>query len=413
MIECNAEDSATAAQMSPPASDRPEQENVIAKRNPKKGEKVYCTYWISRGECHFEQQGCRFKHEMPDLDTLGEIMGRRSFPKWWLESIGSMLAPPQHLRPTATNNRQQGKRRAIAPKPFAFPSSTYTHTNSNSAPSVPSIVLQAPTEELSNGVKSSPTTSGSRFAARKDSTVDIRSQVSSISDNNLRPPVAGLNGSNIRTSVFRPGASSMHASVSGSSAGNTRSSSSGPSSSNVRSPISGTRSNGMTHNKQPVSDIPGGNNMIQTKQLVSNSLTNATPPVPQNTSLSEKSSLSALRVKIPEKYSPPFHVAVLPTVSSSPPSSSPTPMNKPRVNLPLSPRQDNVPSTLGNINDGKESILSGLGNADAKGKGEKNEAGMGGRLVGGFASTTTGGGGSEAKQTTGPYSDFFDLLGPF
>ena len=44
--------------------------------------KTYCTYWIRTGECDYTQQGCRYKHEVPDLETLNRI-GFRDFPLWW------------------------------------------------------------------------------------------------------------------------------------------------------------------------------------------------------------------------------------------------------------------------------------------------------------------------------------------
>ncbi|KAL8931419.1 MAG: hypothetical protein Q9211_006975 [Gyalolechia sp. 1 TL-2023] len=43
------------------------------------GKKVYCSHWIRTGECDFTQQGCLYKHEMPDDDTLKAI-GIRSLP---------------------------------------------------------------------------------------------------------------------------------------------------------------------------------------------------------------------------------------------------------------------------------------------------------------------------------------------
>jgi len=51
---------------------------------PDQEKKEYCTYWIRRGECDYMQQGCLFKHEMPDLVTLKKI-GIRSVPRWWTE----------------------------------------------------------------------------------------------------------------------------------------------------------------------------------------------------------------------------------------------------------------------------------------------------------------------------------------
>lgn len=46
--------------------------------------KEYCTYWIRHGECDYMQQGCLYRHEMPDKVTLQKI-GLRNTPRWWLE----------------------------------------------------------------------------------------------------------------------------------------------------------------------------------------------------------------------------------------------------------------------------------------------------------------------------------------
>lgn len=53
---------------------------------PKKKEKVYCSFWIRRGECDYTQQGCLYKHEMPtDRATLREL-GITMIPRWWREA---------------------------------------------------------------------------------------------------------------------------------------------------------------------------------------------------------------------------------------------------------------------------------------------------------------------------------------
>ncbi|KAB2568713.1 hypothetical protein DBV05_g12608, partial [Lasiodiplodia theobromae] len=52
-------------------------------REPDHSKKEYCTYWIRTGECDFTQQGCLFKHEMPDLKTLREKIGISSVPHWY------------------------------------------------------------------------------------------------------------------------------------------------------------------------------------------------------------------------------------------------------------------------------------------------------------------------------------------
>jgi hypothetical protein len=54
------------------------------------GDKVYCTHWIRHGECDYTQQGCRYKHEMPDRSTLASI-GFRTVPRWWQEKVAVQL----------------------------------------------------------------------------------------------------------------------------------------------------------------------------------------------------------------------------------------------------------------------------------------------------------------------------------
>jgi hypothetical protein len=58
--------------------------------------KVYCTYWIRHGECDYMQQGCRYRHEMPDLQTLRSI-GFQCVPRWYREKMSFAAARP--LRP--------------------------------------------------------------------------------------------------------------------------------------------------------------------------------------------------------------------------------------------------------------------------------------------------------------------------
>ena len=53
-------------------------------------DKIYCSYWIRSGECDYTQQGCRYKHEMPDKRTLASI-GFRTVPRWWQERVAIQL----------------------------------------------------------------------------------------------------------------------------------------------------------------------------------------------------------------------------------------------------------------------------------------------------------------------------------
>lgn len=44
--------------------------------------KVYCMYWLRKGECDYMQDGCRYKHEMPIDEETRQKIGIREIP-WW------------------------------------------------------------------------------------------------------------------------------------------------------------------------------------------------------------------------------------------------------------------------------------------------------------------------------------------
>ncbi|KAK6365887.1 hypothetical protein LTS17_010853 [Exophiala oligosperma] len=59
---------------------------------PLTGKKIYCSYWLRKGECDFAQQGCIYKHEMPtDLETLQSV-GFTDIPLWYRQryDLGSL-----------------------------------------------------------------------------------------------------------------------------------------------------------------------------------------------------------------------------------------------------------------------------------------------------------------------------------
>lgn len=67
------------------------------------GKKVYCTHWIRWGECDYTQQGCLYKHEMPDEKKLQEI-GIATYPRWYRianaeKFNGDTEGPVWHRRP--------------------------------------------------------------------------------------------------------------------------------------------------------------------------------------------------------------------------------------------------------------------------------------------------------------------------
>ena len=74
---------------------------------PDQDKKQYCTYWIRTGECDYTQQGCLYKHEMPDRETL-ERIGFRGVPRWWSERqgrLGGSAAPGEKERREAEERK--------------------------------------------------------------------------------------------------------------------------------------------------------------------------------------------------------------------------------------------------------------------------------------------------------------------
>lgn len=47
------------------------------------GRKIYCSYWLRTGNCNFEQQGCKFRHEIPSDEGTRNMIGFRDCPDWW------------------------------------------------------------------------------------------------------------------------------------------------------------------------------------------------------------------------------------------------------------------------------------------------------------------------------------------
>ncbi|ORX94209.1 hypothetical protein BCR34DRAFT_608338 [Clohesyomyces aquaticus] len=81
---------------------------------PDPSKKEYCSYWIKTGECAYQQQGCKYKHEMPPLDVLREKVGLWRVPQWWKEKTA--------LRPAGTwaegrlKNNNEGRESSNEPE---------------------------------------------------------------------------------------------------------------------------------------------------------------------------------------------------------------------------------------------------------------------------------------------------------
>ena len=104
------DENASAEKDSKSSHDSSQQENLPSKAayggmgtRGTLGKKVYCTHWIRWGECDYTQQGCLYKHEMPDEDKLQEI-GIATYPRWYRianpEKFNGVTEGPEwHRRP--------------------------------------------------------------------------------------------------------------------------------------------------------------------------------------------------------------------------------------------------------------------------------------------------------------------------
>lgn len=450
MIVVHVQGSHTIAEASSSNTFVSEQEATIFKQIPRKEGKVYCTYWIACGECHYAQQGCRFKHEMPNLETLREIMGRNSYPKWWLESIRSQRnTAPQTSHRSAATNWQQGKRQesAAAPKLHGL-TTPNTDTNSNSATENRNVVAQEPVEGRFSVV--------SKYIPRKGGELDIPSRVAGQSGSNMHSPVPGPGGGNIRSSVSGRSGKINRSPISDRSGSIIRPQISGSSQGEISLPASGLSNNtihsttsesAVIQDQQLDSNICapfpglGGDNMIHSKYLVSNDnastpgLTNDHSPTsgPASTSMAHSTQLinndrspvsetrsnkiaenpqqpisnddnltiynsrlrtlpdSPLRIEIPQKYIPQSHIAVYRKVLST---SSSAPILQPWINVPL---RQSIGSPAARITNG--------GKGDTKTPEVEIE---GGHNKGGISYSKGG-----SIETTRPYDEVFDLLGSF
>ncbi|KAL9585580.1 MAG: hypothetical protein Q9212_001440 [Teloschistes hypoglaucus] len=91
------------------------------------GKKIYCTHWIRTGECDFIQQGCLYKHEMPDGATLKAI-GYHALPPWYLVAHPEKARDRGYCVPGETFNRFGGGRpdSSMAAPPATFRAASQT-----------------------------------------------------------------------------------------------------------------------------------------------------------------------------------------------------------------------------------------------------------------------------------------------
>lgn len=73
-----------------------------------RGPKIFCSRWLSHGECSFEQQGCKYKHEMPFDDETLESVGHRVVPQWFFDMPRQYQESHTFRRYTSVSNEVEG-----------------------------------------------------------------------------------------------------------------------------------------------------------------------------------------------------------------------------------------------------------------------------------------------------------------
>lgn len=73
-------------------------DHIIADTQPtSKKNKIYCDKWIHDGVCAFTQQGCKFKHEMPQDEATQRSLGLfHGLPSWWKRRFGNEMVKQGH-----------------------------------------------------------------------------------------------------------------------------------------------------------------------------------------------------------------------------------------------------------------------------------------------------------------------------
>ena len=110
------------------------------------GQKVYCTHWIRKGECDFLQQGCRYKHEMPDMKTLRAI-GVNTPPAWYMathkEEARKRGFPPVNANAASAQTNWRGESKS-------FPGPSHTTFRPYQRPQPPAFIQPQSIEFPSN-----------------------------------------------------------------------------------------------------------------------------------------------------------------------------------------------------------------------------------------------------------------------
>lgn len=83
-------------------------------------DREYCTFWLRMGRCNYEHTplGCKYKHEVPDEDTL-RAMGIQWVPNWLREKERPPPTSWVYKAPVSVNAPLKGEQQSLPKKEFA------------------------------------------------------------------------------------------------------------------------------------------------------------------------------------------------------------------------------------------------------------------------------------------------------
>ncbi|KAJ8115520.1 hypothetical protein OPT61_g2843 [Boeremia exigua] len=93
---------------------------------PDPSKKQYCTHWIRHNSCDYLQQGCRYKHEMPDREKLKEL-GFPKTPDWYRNKMAISAGASSWLRPQVDHVDNERHLSTEPPTSLSFRPPTASH----------------------------------------------------------------------------------------------------------------------------------------------------------------------------------------------------------------------------------------------------------------------------------------------
>ena len=126
---------------------------------PDPSKKEYCTHWIQTGECSFAAIGCKFKHEMPDIEKLRKLGFVRGIPRWWKDKTAIVPRPPTWMQRRLAGN-EDAEYAGEVPEPREFPDPSTLKLRTTEGRDLFSEQVQQPRSILKRDLSPKQTTAG-------------------------------------------------------------------------------------------------------------------------------------------------------------------------------------------------------------------------------------------------------------